>query len=333
MIALVLLFAQEAPLIGRPVEWPFSEAIAGFVRREGRFQTPFVLHSEASPHTLSSDEPLTLTLTVRAVGPVQKPPVRIDLGEIPAFAKAFHLSDLPLENTQTSGVWQWRYRLVPRGPWVSEVPSVPFLFYNPDFTPPERGYQLLYAEPIPLKVRPPEKLGLPPDYPPSILEPVADAALSHSVRRWEPGLREALVALLVPPLGCLLGWWLWQRWFPDAARQAALRRGRAARLALDALDRTPRETSAEPRDIAEHLVATLTAYLRDRYALRGEAPTPAEVAETIAIAGSPELAERVGAWWQQADAVRFGRDVAPVMVAPARALLIQLEEAACRASS
>jgi hypothetical protein len=329
VIALVLLFAQEAPLTGRPVEWPFSEAIAGFVRHEGRFQTPFVLQSEASPRTLSSDEPLILTLTVRSLGPVKKPPVRIDLGEIPAFAKAFHLSDLPLETPPVPGVWQWRYRLVPRGPWVSEVPSVPFLFFNPDFTPPERGYQLLYADPIPLRVRPPEKLGPPPDYPPSILEPVADVSLSRSVWRWEPGLREALIVLLAPPLGCLLGWWLWRRWFPDAARQAALRRGRAARVALDALEHVPRE----PRAAAEHLVVTFTAYLRDRYSLRGEAPTPAEVAETIVAAGSPELAARVGVWWQQADAVRFGRELAPVTVASARALLIELEEAACWASS
>jgi hypothetical protein len=330
VIALVLLFAQEAPLIGRPVEWPFSGAIAGFVRQQGRFATPFALHAEASPRTLASDEPLTLTLTVRALGPVKKPPARLDLGEIPAFAKAFHLSDLPVESDPGSGgIWRWRYQLVPRGPWVSEVPSVPFLFYNPDFTPPERGYQLLFAEPIPLSVRAPEKLGPPPDYPPSILEPVADAALGRSLGRWDPGAREALVALVAPPLGCLLGWWLWRHWFPDAARQAALRKGRAARVALDALERVPRD----PRAAAEHLVVSLTAYLRDRYQLRGETPTPTEVDETIARAGQESLAARVSAWWRQADAVRFGRESLPVDVAVARQLLIELEEAACRPSS
>ncbi|MFQ3650537.1 MAG: hypothetical protein SNJ75_09400 [Gemmataceae bacterium] len=334
MITLLLLFLDEAPLIGRPVEWPFSQAVAGFVRQEGRFVLPFSLQVEASPTQLNSDEPLILSVTVRALGPVKKPPARLALDELPAFAKAFHLSDWPNETgdptpSSPATLWRWRYRLVPRGPWVSEIPSVPFLFYNPDFTPPERGYQLLFAEPIPLRVRPPEKLGPPPDYPPSVMQPLPDSELTRSVSRWQPDGRSAVVAVLGPPLICLLGWWLWQRCNPDAARLAALRKQRAARQALDALHRTPRD----PRAAAEHLVAVLTTYLRDRYQLRSQTPTPVEVATTLARMGAETLAKRVAEWWQQADAVRFGQQQQPLSVSAVRTLLRELEEAICRSSS
>ena len=332
MIIWLLLLGQEAPLIGRPVEWPFSEAIARFARQEQRWVLPFRLEVEAEPRQLNSDEAVQLSVTVRALGPVLKPPKRLALDEIAAFARAFHLSDWPDEAPPAdthSGVWRWRYRLVPRGPWVSEIPSVPFLFYNPDFTPPERGYQLLYAEPIPLRVRPPEKLGPAPDYPPSVMEPVSASQLTRWGGRWRPDGRAALLALLGPPVLCLLGWWIWQRCFPDAARLAALRKQHAFRQALDALQRTPRES----RPAAEHLVAVLTAYLRARYPLRGETPTPAEVAATLRPSVATELVERVTRWWQQADAVRFGRQEQGLSVDEVRELLRDLEEAACRPMS
>jgi hypothetical protein len=329
VIAVLLLFAADAPLIGRPVEWPFSGAIAGFVREKQAYVAPFRLTTEAQPRVLNADEPLLLTVTIQARGMVQAPPQRIDLGEVPAFAKSFHLSDVSLETPATPGVWVWRYRLVPRGPWVSEVPSFPFLFYNPDFTPAERGYQLLFGEAIPLTVRPAEKLGPPPDFPAVVTQPVPDEQLYGRARSWEPGLREAVLALLVPPLGCWLWYEAWRRLYPDAARQAALRRGRALRRALDALRQLP----ADPAARAEQVLRVVETYLRDRWDLRVASPTPEEVAAVIASTNEHMLILRLHTFWQSGDAIRFGQSTQPLPTQEVRRLLLDLEEAAWRFSS
>jgi hypothetical protein len=329
VIALLLLFSADAPLIGRPVEWPFSGAIAGFVQEKQAYVTPFTITTHAHPRMLNADEPLILTVTIRARGTVQTSPQRIDLGEVPAFAKSFHLTDLSDEVPPTPGQWTWRYRLVPRGPWVTELPSFPFLFYNPDFIPAERGYQLLFGDTIPLTIRPPEKLGPPPDFPPVVTEPVPDAQLHGRASSWQPNPTQSALALLLPPLLCWIWYQAWRRLYPDAARQAALRRGRALRRALDALRHLP----SDPRARAEQMLQALETYLRDRWDLRTLTPTPDEVAEIIASKNENMLSHRTRSFWQHGDTVRFGRSAQPLESETARRLLLDLEEAAWRLSS
>ncbi|MGL4549820.1 MAG: hypothetical protein ACRC33_01425, partial [Gemmataceae bacterium] len=294
------------------------------VRRGGGFVAPFAVAAEASPRAIDADEPVTLTVVVTAAGPVRAAPGRPDLRAVPAFGRQFFVEDVA-DEPAGPGRWRWAYRLRPRGAWVREVPGVPFLFYNPDLSPPERGYQLLYTDPIPLTVRPAEKVGPPPDYPPEVTEPASGPGLLARRGPWRVGVAQVLAALVAPPLGCAVWYALWRRLYPDDARAARLRRGRAARRAMDALARSPSQ---------EAVVTALAGYLGERFGAVPPTPTPDEAADVLRRADLPALADRLRAAWARADEARFAAEPAARLSADeARRLVLDIEEAACPPSS
>lgn len=327
---LVLAFAVNAPTVGRPTEWPFSGAVARLVNQDGAFVAPLGVSSEVSPTRLDVGEPVTLTVTVRARGPVLRPPGRIDLQEVRAFRLAFFIEDLPDEGPPpAAGAWRWKYQLRPRAEWVSEVPGVPLLYYNPDLGTLQSGYQLLYSDAVPLVVRPEERARSIDDLPDEMLEPATGPAVLAARRPWRgPTLGDALLALLGPPAACGVWYLLWQWAYPDAARQARQRRSRAARRALKALQRLP----AAPREQAEHIVTALAGYLAERFDLTAAAPTPDEAA--AALDGMDDLAGRLRRAWASADELRFAKEPAARLAADeARQLILDIEERACPPSS
>ncbi len=312
----------EAPIVGRPADWPFTGAVARFARVDSTFLGPFTARASASHRTLETDQALVLTVEMEARGPVLQPPERIDLREIPAFALLFHIQDAATGAEEaTPGRWRWAWRLVPKGEWVREVPGVPLVYYNPDLQPPERGYQLLWTDPLPVTVSQSERVGPVPPRPDEVTTPVS----SVGRRPWpEPGLWAGLAALLLPPAACVAAYFAWRRLYPDAARLAELRRNRAARLALDALGRLPREAPAR----AEAIAGTLAAYLRDRLGLAVEAPTPDEAASVV----PGDLAPGAAALWRALDAARFADGPCPDAAEAVR-LVRGIEEASCPPSS
>src|SRR5258707_979640 len=84
---------------------------------------------------------------------------------------------------------------------------------------------------------PGEKVGPQQALPRGGTEPAAGPGLLARGGPWRVGVREGVLALLAPPLGWAAGYAVWRRLSPGAARAARLRRGRAARRALDALAR------------------------------------------------------------------------------------------------
>lgn len=358
-LGVLVWFAVEAPLVGRPVEWPFTGAVAGFVRTPAGFIAPFAMRVEASPQIVQADEAITLRVTVMAWGKVISPPSRLDLRQVSAFERSFHVEDGDLVKTESDGergddtprfagergvlpprfsvesecdgqsglrvVSCWFYRLRPKGTHVREVPSVPFLFYNPHLLPPDRGYQLLFSDAIPLTVRPAEKVGVPPDFPEEVTEPATGAGLTARHVLWRVGPRTVLVALLGPPLGCV-GWYaVWRRLYPDAARAARLRRGRAARIALDALARV----GGDDRTHADAIIAVLSNYLRMRFETTSSTLTPDEAADVLHRAGLDSYGVALREVWRRADEIRFaavprGR----VALGEVRRLIMDMEEAA-----
>src|SRR5262245_32417685 len=109
---------DEVPLVGRPADLPFSEASAGFASvapgREDR--PPFAVETSASPAEVEGLQPVTFTITVRALGKVRRPPVRLDLSLLPSFSRRFHIFDVTDGQKEKSGeaTWRWAYQLRPR---------------------------------------------------------------------------------------------------------------------------------------------------------------------------------------------------------------------------
>jgi hypothetical protein len=207
-LLLVALLADPAPpVVGRPID--YSGAVGG----------PFTVTLAADPTVLAPEEPLTLSLRITGSGnlaDVRRP-------DLDALKTSFAVE--PLDEAVVPGGRVFRYRLRPRTAAVTEVPGYKFIYFNPRL-PPALGYQTTYAQPVPLTVtanpvrRPDEHFDVPPPGEP------ADNLLAAVV-----------VALALPPLGCLAWYAAWRRAHPDAARRAAQARSRAAADALRALRR------------------------------------------------------------------------------------------------
>lgn len=275
----------EAPLVDRPIHVPFSEAIARFVPLPPGpvLVTPFRVEAEVDRQQLEPLAPLRLTVRVRAVGPTLRPPVRLDLRQVAAFDRLFHVEDVSDPTPAGDGsAWTWVYCLRPRSEAVSEVPGVPFLFYNPDIRPPERAYQLICTDPVSLLVRAAERPVPPVELSEAALSQTWDDHLLRPTGAALPGATAGALVLLTPPLLCVAGLVVWRWLRPDALQRARRRRSRAARLALKRLAQARRLAG---RRQAEAIGAAVVGYLRDRFDLQLAEPTPDEAERHLAAAG------------------------------------------------
>jgi hypothetical protein len=313
---------DDIPLVGRPPNLPFSGASGDFD-----------VEARAAPTVLRAEQPLTLTVTVRAAGPVRRPPRRIDLRRVPAFAEAFYLDDPAGAERHPDGrTWEFDYRLRPKGAGVAEVPGVPFVFFNPAIRPASRGFQVRYTDPVPLRVLPPEEFRPLPTLPEEAFQLATGPGLLARQSPWSPPGPAALGLLLAaPPLLCA-GWYAaWHRLNPDAARRARRRRSQAARRALTELRRAAPLPAPER---AARVAGAVAGYLRERFDFAVAEPTPVEAATALGRAGCrPEQVEQAARLFRACDAARFvpGADgEAPGLPAEAARLIATMEDAPCR---
>lgn len=330
--------APEAPLVGRPADLPFSGASAGFaaVGPGPEYVAPFAVSVAATPAEVEELEPVTLEVTVRAVGSVLRPPSRLDLRRLPAFSRRFHIEDVTdgKKAEDTSTVWRWVYRLRPRAAGVAEVPGLPFVFYNPDVRPAGRGFQVIWTDPLPLRVATAERHAPPVEAARAALAVVTGERVLRARPAWgQPGVALALLGLAGPPCGCLAWYLAWRRRYPDAARLAREHRSRAARHALRSLEAARRQRG---RPCAEAVAAALGGYLRERFEFPGVEPGPDEAIAWLAARGvEPVAAERAG---RLLDACAEGRfqpehDLTEDLPGRCRDWIISIDEGSCPHSS
>jgi hypothetical protein len=314
--------ADDIPVVGRPVDLPFSGA-------SGRFTVELAAASTTIPTHGSAE----LTLQVTAVAPVRHPPRRIDLRRLPQVVQRFHVEEArPGDDRRPAADrWEFVYRLKPKSAGVVEAPSIPFVYFDPAIQPSTRAFVTLYTRPIALKIE------TPPPYPVTLEAPERFFALASG-----PGLLAAqqpwrlpsapLLALLLAgvPMTGVACYLVWKRLNPDAARRARLRRSRAARLALSRLGRA-RGLPDQGPSVAE----TLAAYLHERFDLAAAEPTPAETRAHLSRAGCPLAAVEVERLLHSCDAARFapaasvnGRD----LVDDAERAILAMETEACGSS-
>jgi hypothetical protein len=320
---------QEAPF-----EPPAADRPARFTGAVGIFR----VSASAAPTTVPEGQPILLTVRITAEGKVLSPPGRpvLDQGDEAngrnPFMEDFYIEAAdPAAKHPDPATWEFFYLLKPKSTSVKEIPDVPFCYFDPQFGQNPNGYQTRYADAIALTVTP----AAPPPTSASRAAPVPDSVLSvvrgeevlRRQRPWAPpGPGVLAVLLLAPPLACLAWYLVWQRLYPDVARQARRRRSRAARLALQALDSA---RSLPPEQRADQIAEAVALFLRRRLDLPAATPTPAEAAASLEKAGAPEeIRCQAAAFVTACDTLRFAPDPAPAaddLCAAATALVLAVE--------
>jgi hypothetical protein len=312
---------DEVPVVGRPADLPFSGA-------SGRF----TVTSRATPTTVEAETPFTFIISVRATGAVRRPPQRLDLRQLLTFADDFYIED-PDDGTRRPDdrTWDFVYRLKPRRTDVTEVPGLPFVYFDPSIRPAAKGFQVIYTEAIPLRVVPHQAVAVPVQAPESAFTLATGPAVLARQTPWAPpGAVMIVLLLLTPPVLCAAWYVGWRRLYPDAARQASQRRSRAARHALQALRGARR---LPPEECAARAAAVVAGYLHERLDLVAAEPTPREVADLFAQRGGPPALTREAAqFFQACDSARFlpaPPAEGPDLPASAAQLILALEAQTC----
>jgi hypothetical protein len=285
---------DDIPAVGRPADLPFSEASGWFEVR---------VHAE--PTTVEAETPLTFTVMVRATRPVRRPPQRLDLRQLSTFAEQFYIEDSSeVANRPDERTWEFVYQLKPRRTDVTEIPSLPFVYFNPYLLTASKGFQVIYTDPIPLQVLPHEAVQVPVQAPEKAFALATGPGLLVHQAAWSPpGMATSLVFVLMPPMVCAVWYACWRRLYPDAARLAYQRRSRAARLALQMLH-AARRLDEEPR--ANRAADIVAGYLQQRLDLTIAEPTPHEIAVLFERQGrSPVLMQQAVRFFEACDRARF----------------------------
>jgi hypothetical protein len=312
-------------VVGRPSDLPFSEA-SGW----------FDVQARAEPTTIEAETPLTFTLIVRALRPARQPPQWLDLRQLPAFEEAFFIEDVAEEvKRPDEQTWEFAYRLKPRRPEVREIPSLPFVSFNPYLLTASKGFQVQYTDPIPLRVLPHETVQVPVQAPERAFVLATGSDVLDCQTHWTPpGIGLCLALFLSPPIGCLIWYMCWCRLYPDAVRQAHQRRSRAARQALQQLQSAQR---LSPELHATRIAAIVNGYLQQRLEMNIAEPTPREIADFCAQQGWPlARIEQAVRFFSACDSARFlprSQDTSYDLHTDAVQLILAVEEETCPSHS
>jgi hypothetical protein len=308
--------AQDQPLLNQPT--------AHFYRVHG---SAVKVAWTVEPTTIPEDSELTAMLAISgATNPREV--VRPDLKKLPEFQSRFVISDVPSEPQSESGRdVRFVYRLRPRNRTVDQVPMLEFYYFNPTASAGKKQFPLAIARPVPITVTESAKPE-PPATPLVAPEELFAIARGPQVLQ-KPSLAEGIaswvVVGLLGPLVAVSWYWAWRRVYPDAARQATMRRSRAARRALEALRRAHRAD-----DPAAAIAAAVLAYLHSRFPFPPGAATPGEIEAALVELNVPgEDCVRIALFFRNCDAARFAptAEAAASLGAEAEALIHHLEEA------
>jgi hypothetical protein len=321
------------PAVGRPDLFDEDDGPIGV------FQTPVI---KAAPTEVQVEDPITLTIRVRATGKVVRAPKQIRLEKIPEVADSFYVEypDDPVFHRIDDRTWEFICTLKPRRTNVTAVPSFPFVFFVPGLLPPERGYQVHRTESLPITVRPRAEV-----QESDVARGVESMPIPESVHRITEGSsvlrRESHSSVLLLIIGGGVGFLapasaffayaiVWPRLSPSAEKRASARRSLAAKKALSALARMPADAES-----VERAGDVLARYLRERFEPEAEEPTPSEVQRLLLSAGADAAAAKLAAdFFRTRDAVRYAHiPSSENLLNTAREIVLFLEAGPCPASA
>lgn len=275
------------PIEGRPDD--FSNIVGDYT-----------IDISAAPLAVAVNEPITLQVQIRGVGPAQFEPQRKYLHVLPDWERLFHVEPVPDEDRvlRDKNTWLFVYRLRPKVVKVNFIDGVRLACYDPK----SRKYETRYADPVKIVVKPQ------PDEPPNIVAKLeapesfwrldeGSDVLTNAGPAFSPAPWHIAVALLVPPLVCLGGFLAWRQWHPDDARERARRRRHAAQTAL-----------ANLRANRTFAWVVVREYLYQRFAFAVDDPTPDDVADFLKRRGfAIDRCNEALVFFRSCDAIRFAQ--------------------------
>lgn len=115
----------------------------------------YTMKAEAQPTTMHVGDPIRLSLLVSGDGQMDflhAPP----LWEIKTLTKDFHVPDEPIPGFVRGENKLFNVTIRPKRERVTQIPALPFSFFNPN----TGEFKTVYTEPIPIQVKPVERLSL-----------------------------------------------------------------------------------------------------------------------------------------------------------------------------
>ncbi|MCI0641451.1 MAG: hypothetical protein L0Y72_05810 [Gemmataceae bacterium] len=287
----------------------------------------FTLSASATPAKVRVEEPITLTVRIAGQA-VKYPPQRGKLQLFPDELTAdFYVEDAEdkEKHQPEKGLWEFVYRLRPKRADVKAIPGLRLVYFAPD----RKKFQTSFADEIPITVTEKTEKALtelqlkvvpaPPGFysMASVEEAVYQDGRTPLPPTWLLG-----AAVAVPPLTCLVWYRRWRRRHPSIQEARRNLRSRAAQTALAVL-----EKESVP---VEHTRAAVSEFLRQRFDLPANEPTPAEVSRFLRRLGADKATVRTCAeFFEQCDAQRFGpKNAANATQRDDAIRIIQLLEAA-----
>lgn len=286
---------KPIPKEGRPAD--YNGAVGNFIFRV-----------TAAPRDVQVGDPITLTMTIRGDAAMERlgPP---RLAQVPALTSDFELSGESLAGDVATGQKSFSQTIRALRESVTQIPRLPFSFFNPT----TGTYATSWSEPIPLKVRPAERVALPGGgaAPSAPLAPLVETAgglrANHSdldllMANQAGGFNAASLAFVAAlPLVFLVTWFVHRR-SEHFRRNTGLRRrrfaGASARKALDL---------AVLRHAGSGIAAALLSYIADRFDAPAAGMTRADALARLQSAGvSPNLVTETSSLLESLEYAEYG---------------------------
>jgi hypothetical protein len=286
-----LTLAETRPIVGevdvQPIEVksiPLQGRPPYFAGAVGRYE----ISASAVPTEVAVGEPITITLTVTGSGDLDtlQPPPLADMDEL---TRDFRVPRDPLAGEVRGNAKQFTQSIRARNDAVDEIPAVPFVYFDPRL----EQFVTAQSDPIPIAVKPAERLAVSQIVDASRVDPVSQSLTEVTggilanytkpnellrQQAFSPGWPTA-AALGVPPVLFGLTWLVQSRRRRLRDNPSLARRRRARRSALSAIGAaTGNRDSNAPAAIA----AAVCRYVADRCDLPPGGLTRAEVAQLLA---------------------------------------------------
>lgn len=248
----------------------------------------YTIEATAKPTDVSVGDPITLTLLINGTGNLAEllPP---PMAELPELTTDFRVPSDPLAGEVTSDGKRFSISIRAASDTVKQIPPIPFAFFDPQ----SEKFETVRSEPIPLQVKPAEKLavsqivdstGKRPAAPDRLTESAGgilanytgmDEVLKHQDLTWGPATG---AALLLPPIALAVAWF-GRRRSERLRTDVGFARGRRARR--EAIARLAHADSTSARETAAAVCSAISQYVADRCNVPGGGLTRSAVVEQL----------------------------------------------------
>ncbi|MBM3996084.1 MAG: protein BatD [Planctomycetes bacterium] len=244
-----------------------------------------------------------------------------DKGESPDFYPPVLLEESVDRPKKT---WTFLYRLTPKHVGVESIHGIRLVYYDPS-VPDDNKFLREPVDQIKITVKPrpdaPPPITIDIDAVPNSFRSTLPVMLTRPAAPFELTWVYWLIALIMPPISCVIAADVYCRMAPDAMRDAALYRMEAAERAIAKL---------RAGECVWHVVC---AYLHERFGFSVVDPAPSEIHAFLKRAGfSLEACAEARSLFHTCDAIRFthGKSPESIKLADDAVRLIQtLEADAC----